>query len=146
MDASDTPTHRKYQGRCLCGRVAYASSSEPVFQFNCHCRDCQTSTGCAYAPVMFFARAALQLWGAVTYYTTQGGSGHAIARGFCGNCGAQVIGDAGMESSLLSIRAGTLDDPRLYTPRADVFVSQAAAWDAMDPALPKFDRWPPQRA
>jgi len=124
--------------------VSYVSNSEPVFQFNCHCRDCQKSTGCAYAPVMFFARDALRFSGAVTYHAIKGGSGHTIKRGFCGDCGAQMVGDADMADTLLSVRAGTLDDPSLYKPRADVFVSQAAAWDAMDPQLPKFDRWPPR--
>lgn len=135
----------KYEGRCLCGQVSYASSSEPVFQFNCHCWDCQKSTGCGYAPVMFFAREALQVSGEVRYHAVKGGSGHTIARGFCSTCGAQMVGDADMVGALLSIRAGTLDDPSLYRPKADVFVSQAAVWDAMDPKLPKFDRWPPKR-
>ncbi|MGY4516263.1 GFA family protein [Lysobacter sp. HA18] len=135
----------KCEGRCLCGQVSYASVSDPVFQFNCHCWDCQKSTGCGYAPVMFFARDALRVSGEVTYYAIKGGSGHSIARGFCANCGAQILGDADVVGTLLSIRAGTLDDPSLYRPKADVFVSQAAAWDAMDPQLPKFDRWPPQR-
>jgi len=136
----------KYEGRCLCGQVSYASNAEPVFQFNCHCWDCQKSTGCGYAPVMFFSRDALALSGEVTYHAIKGGSGHSIARGFCGRCGAQIVGDADMVATLLSVRAGTLDNPGLYRPKADVFVSQAAPWDAMDPALPKFDRWPPPRA
>lgn len=138
-------SHPKYEGRCLCGRVSFASDADPVFQFNCHCRDCQKSTGCGYAPVMFFARGALKLWGEMTYHTNTGGSGHMIARGFCSHCGAQMVGDADIAGTLLSVRAGTLDKPHLYTPKADVFVSQAAAWDAMDPQLPKFDRWPAQR-
>lgn len=135
----------KYEGRCLCGQVSYTSDSDPVFQFNCHCWDCQKSTGCGYAPVMFFARDTLQVSGELTYHAIKGGSGHTIARGFCRICGAQMVGDADMVDTLLSIRAGTLNDPSLYRPKANVFVSQAAAWDPMDPQLPKFDRWPPQR-
>lgn len=141
----DQPMQVRYTGRCLCGQVSYVASGKPVFQFNCHCRDCQRSTGCAYAPIMFFAREALEVNGALAYHAMRGGSGHAIARGFCGGCGAQVIGDADLVGNLLSVRAGTLDDPGLYRPKADVFVSQAAAWDAMDPHLPKHDRWPPPR-
>lgn len=138
---ADTVT---YTGRCLCGRVSYASAGPPVFQFNCHCADCRRSTGCAYAPVLFFERDALHVDGDVRYFASVGGSGHTISRGFCATCGAQVLGDAAMVGALLSVRAGTLDDPTLYTPRADVFVAQAAAWDAMDPSLPKFARWPPR--
>lgn len=145
MSASTKLAPPRYEGRCLCGEVSYIAVSEPVFQFNCHCRDCQRSTGCTYAPVMFFPREGLQVSGEVAYYRMQGGSGHTIARGFCRTCGAQVLGDADVARALVSIRAGTLDDPGLYRPKADVFVSQAAGWDAMDPDLPKFERWPPQR-
>ncbi|QNN46066.1 GFA family protein [Thermomonas brevis] len=146
MDTTSPTAHPAYEGRCLCGQVSYVATGEPVFQFNCHCDDCRKSTGCAYAPIMFFARAAVKVSGNLTYHAMRGGSGHTIARGFCGGCGAQIVGDADMVGSLLSIRAGTLDDPGLYQPKADVFVSQAAAWDAMDPRLPKYDRWPPRRA
>jgi hypothetical protein len=135
----------KYQGSCLCGAVAYEANGEPVFQFNCHCRDCQKSTGCAYAPIMFFPRDALRLTGPLTYHSIRGGSGQNVTRGFCGRCGAQVVGDVEIAAPLLSIRAGTLDDPTLFRPRADIFVTHAAAWDAMDPGIPKFERMPPRR-
>ncbi|MFE8072582.1 GFA family protein [Marinobacteraceae bacterium S3BR75-40.1] len=125
-------------GRCLCGAVSYECSSDPVLQFNCHCRDCQQSTGAAYAPIMFFRRRDVHINGALSYFESVGGSGKKIRRGFCPTCGAQMIGDVELVQSLLSIRAGTLDDPSHYRPGADIFCSQAAPWDCMDAALPKF--------
>jgi hypothetical protein len=68
-----------------------------------------------------------------------------VTRGFCGRCGAQVVGDVEIAAPLLSIRAGTLDDPTLFRPTADIFVTHTAAWDAMDPGIPKFERMPPRR-
>lgn len=41
---------------------------------------------------------------------------------------------------MISIRAGTLDDPSLYQPRAEVFVSQAYAWDTLNPNLRHFEK------
>ncbi|MFI7966219.1 aldehyde-activating protein, partial [Acinetobacter baumannii] len=41
---------------------------------------------------------------------------------------------------MISIRAGTLDDPSLYQPRAEVFVSQAYAWDTLNPNLKHFEK------
>ena len=83
------------------------------------------------------------LSGALAYHTISGGSGHQMTRGFCKCCGAQMVGDAAMVDTLISTRAGTLDEPDNYRPKADVFVSQAPCWDALDPSLPKFSRWPP---
>jgi hypothetical protein len=35
-------------GGCACGAVRYEYSADPVFMGNCHCRDCQRTTGSAY--------------------------------------------------------------------------------------------------
>jgi hypothetical protein len=131
-----------YTGRCLCGSVSYKCTSEPVFQFNCHCRDCQKSTGGPYAPIIFFKREDVHLEGPLTYYESLGRSGKKIRRGFCPTCGAQVIGDVDVVHHLLSIRAGTLDDTSQYQPGADAFCSQAAVWDCMDDNLPRFAELP----
>ena len=34
-------------GGCLCGAVRYESEGEPFFALQCHCRDCQRSSGTA---------------------------------------------------------------------------------------------------
>ncbi|MFX6610706.1 aldehyde-activating protein, partial [Acinetobacter baumannii] len=41
---------------------------------------------------------------------------------------------------MISIRAGTLDDPSLYHPKAEVFVSQTYAWDMLNPNLKHFEK------
>lgn len=132
----------KYSGSCLCGSVTYECEATPVFQFNCHCRDCQRTTGAAYAPIIFFPKDSLHLSGELTFFESVGSSGKAIHRGFCKHCGAQMIGEPEVIPSLTSIRAGTLDDPTLYNPSADVFCSEAAAWDSMNRDIAKYDGMP----
>ena len=39
-----------FTGGCLCGQVRYECSADPFFMGNCHCRDCQKSSGGAYEP------------------------------------------------------------------------------------------------
>ena len=39
-------------GGCQCGAVRYECAAEPLFTGNCHCRDCQRSTGSAYVPAL----------------------------------------------------------------------------------------------
>jgi len=135
----------RYSGSCLCGQVTFTCDSDPVLQFNCHCRDCQKSTGAAYVPVMFFKREELIVSGELTYFESRGGSGRRIKRGFCKSCGAQMIGDVEIAAPFLAVRAGTLNDPTLYRPTADVYISQAAPWDCMNPDLAKFAAMPPRK-
>jgi len=43
----------------------------------------------------------------------------------------------------VGILAGSLDDPSWFHPQMDIFVSDAQPWDQMDPAIPKFEQYPP---
>ncbi|HWB07004.1 MAG TPA: hypothetical protein VG796_28535 [Verrucomicrobiales bacterium] len=43
----------------------------------------------------------------------------------------------------VAIRAASLDDPGWFNPQADVWISDAHAWDQMNPGLPKFEKYPP---
>lgn len=126
------------EGRCLCQSVRYKASAPAIVQFNCHCRDCQRSTGAAFAPVMFFAKNALSIEGPLSHYESLSASGSTIKRSFCQVCGAQMLGETQSAPMLISIRAGTLDDPSQYQPMADIFCSQAAPWDCLNPEIGKF--------
>lgn len=130
-------------GACLCGAVKYRAAIEPVITGNCHCRDCQRSSGSAYAPVFFVPVAALAIEGSVRYYESVGGSGAKVRRGFCPTCGSQLFAVAESMPGLISVRAGTLDDTSHYVPSADIFVSQAAAWDHIPDSALQFATLPP---
>ena len=47
------------------------------------------------------------------------------------------------DSSFVGLLAATLDDPSRFQPQMDIFVSDAQPWDEMDPAIPKFEQYPP---
>ena len=45
----------------MCGAVRYESTMDAVMQANCYCRDCQRSTGGAFAPVVLVPKDAFKL-------------------------------------------------------------------------------------
>ena len=132
-------------GRCLCGAVTYQCNAEPVLQFNCHCQDCQKSSGSAYAPIMFFPKASVVIEGTVTYYESLGKSGKPIRRGFCPACGSQLFGNPEILADFISIRVGTLDDTSIYQPRAEIFTAHAPAWSLLQEETKKFPYAAPAR-
>jgi hypothetical protein len=132
-----------FTGGCLCGRVRYECSAAPFFMGNCHCRDCQKSSGGAYEPDIGLPAAALKTTGAIKYYDTKADSGNILSRGFCPECGSSLLGKTSAMPDLAMITAGSLDDPSLYKPTLDIFTSRAQPWDHMDPALTKFPKMPP---
>ncbi len=142
---SDT-TMPAYAGACLCGGVQWAASERPTLQFNCYCIDCRKSTGAAFVPIMFFKAESVKIIGALSRFSSPGGSGHPMHRDFCPRCGAQVAAEVALMPGLISIRAGTLTDINVFTPRASIFVSQASDWAAPPDHLPRFERLPPGRS
>lgn len=129
-------------GGCLCGDVRYASTGEPVFSGNCHCRDCQRTSGGAYTPALFVQTHTVKTSGTIKYYESTADSGSKITRGFCPNCGSQLFARLERMPDLLGIRAGTLDDPSMFKPVLDMFTASASHWDVMNPDLPKFLKAP----
>lgn len=129
----------EYKGSCLCGAVTYQADVAPRYRFNCHCRDCQKITGSAYAPIAFFHQSELKIQGELKYFESLGLSGKPIRRAFCVTCGSQMFGLPELVPEMISIRAGTLDQPNLYRPQAECFVSHANEWDILDPNIVHFE-------
>ncbi len=128
----------KYSGSCLCGEVKYTCFGEPVFSGNCHCRDCQKSSGSAFVPALLFPEHAVKILGKPTYFERTGDSGKKFSRGFCSHCGSTIFGLFEAMPKVIGIRAGSLENPNVYEPKMDFFTDSANHWDYMNQTLPKF--------
>lgn len=131
-----------FTGGCMCGAIRYECSAEPLAMGICHCRDCQRATGSAFAAALIVPRTALTITGEVKYYGVTGDSGNLVNRGFCPNCGSRLFGMPA-NPEVISIQAGSLDDPSWFKPQAEIYVASAQPWDYMNPELPKFAKFPP---
>ena len=134
-------------GGCLCGAVRYVSAGDPVFSLQCHCRDCQRSSGTAYIAAMRVPAAGFRITkGAPKRYTGRSDTGNEIARVFCGDCGSPLYVQVTTRPDLIGLRVGTLDDPSGFRAEADIFVKSAQPWDHRDPAVPAFATYPTGKA
>jgi hypothetical protein len=130
-------------GGCACGAIRYECTAEPLFALLCHCRDCQREAGGAFIPVLAVPKAAFGVTqGDPKLFASAADSGHSTTRVFCGDCGSPLFGLPGSAPDLVTIRAGSLDDPSAFRPAQHVFAASAQPWDFLDPRLPKFDRLP----
>jgi hypothetical protein len=130
----------RFSGGCACGAIRYSFEGEPLVALNCHCRDCQRESGSAYVPVLIVPFKGWKLErGKPRHFSVPADSGELATRNFCGDCGSPLFGlPATRESDIVTIRAGSLDDPSLFRPTRDIYVSSAQPWDVMDPGLPKI--------
>jgi hypothetical protein len=114
--------------------------------FKCHCRDCQRVTGGPYIPVVVVRLTDIKFTkGTPVYYATQSLRGSNNVRGFCGKCGSRLTGGENKEHNFIGVTASSLDDPGLFKPAMDIFVSDAHPWDVMDPNLPKHQEYMPRK-
>ena len=135
-----------FTGGCACGALRYRLRTVPVVQSQCQCRDCQRRSGSGHASWLVFPESAEDvLAGPSARWGVTADTGTEKEHGFCPTCGSQLFGRLERMPGLLSIRAGTLDDPAAFQPRARIHVSQAAPWDVMDPALRAFPHDVPQK-
>jgi hypothetical protein len=131
-----------FSGGCVCGAIRYEVTAEPIMMFNCHCRDCQRTTGSAFSPVVYVPAKTFKITkGTPRYYSTTSEMVGHNKRGFCAECGSRLFGGGTDEGQ--GILASSLDDPTLFHPQMDIFTSDGQPWDQMDPKLPKFDKYPP---
>jgi hypothetical protein len=130
-----------FEGGCACGAIRYECADAPLAMLNCHCRDCQRAGGAGHAPSVIVVTSALRVThGATKHYARAAESGNTARREFCADCGSPLFAGSSARPDFTAIRAGSLDDPSRFAPSADVWVASAQPWDAMDPALPKFER------
>jgi len=135
-----------FAGGCACGAIRYDCTAEPIVMLKCHCRDCQHITGGGFAAAVLLPAEAFRLTkGELTYHFTPSLFGGKHKRGFCANCSSRITGAEKQDESsqFTGILAGSLDDPNWFRPQMDIFTSDAQPWDQMDPAIPKYEKYPP---
>jgi hypothetical protein len=131
-----------FSGGCACGAIRYECTAEPIVMFNCHCRDCQRTTGTAFSAVVYVPAKAFKITkGTPRFYNTSSEAMGQNKRAFCPECGSRLFG--GITDQGHGITASSLDDPTLFRPQFDIFTSDAQPWDEMDPKLPKFEKYAP---
>lgn len=129
-----------YSGSCFCGAVKYRLESAPMFVHCCHCKDCQSQTGTAFAlNAIIEADRITLLSGAPQPVTmrTDSGRPHDIYR--CPDCRTAVWSDYGRRRVMLFVRIGTLDDPPALLPDVHIFTRSKLPWVILPPDVPAFD-------
>jgi hypothetical protein len=90
-----------------------------------------------------FPSSAIVIEGELRDYQSVAESGNVMHRRFCPTCGTQMFSESDARPHLIFVRAGTLDDPKIAQPAANIWVASAPAWACMNQTLPRFEKQPP---
>jgi hypothetical protein len=130
-------------GGCACGAIRYETTAEPVVMFHCHCRDCQRASGGPFTSFVIVPAEAFRFsQGSVRFHDSPSHRGGKTHRGFCADCGSPILAKTDANPDIVAIRTASLDDASWFNPQMDVWTSDAHPWDQMNPALPKFEKYP----
>jgi hypothetical protein len=137
-------------GRCLCGAVRYKVTGRPLplSTVRCNCKDCQRSSGSAFAVVVPVRASMFHLEGEplATFQTTGTDSREQRERKFCPQCGSPVLSILAEAPEIIWLKAGTLDDASWVSPAIEVWCESAQPWTDRLPRRPRLQRGPPDVA
>ncbi|HZX69873.1 MAG TPA: GFA family protein [Rhodanobacter sp.] len=133
-----------FSGGCACGGIRYECSSEPLAMLNCHCRDCQQSSGSPFASGVVVPSQSVKVTGSPKTYAVRASSGVTTTRSFCSDCGSPLFATGEAMPDFTSIRFTTFDDTSGFHPALDIWTSSAAPWVCLDEELPRFPQSPSQ--
>ena len=133
-------------GGCLCKAVRYRFTAAPILTRVCWCRVCQYLGAGSATVNACFPTSALQVEGATQDYRSLADSGNVMHRRFCPQCGTPLFSEAEARPHLVFVRVGTLDDPEIARPGANIWISSAPTWACIDTTLPTTERQAPPAA
>lgn len=133
-----------FSGGCACGAIRYESTADPIVMLNCHCADCQRSSGSFFSSFVVVPGEAFRFTkGSPRVHAVPSEAGGMNRRGFCAECGTPIVSNPDAAPQITAIRAGSLDDPSCFRQQIDVWTTDAHPSDFMNPDLPKFEKYPP---
>ena len=130
-------------GGCLCRQVRYRITSAPILTRVCWCRDCQYLGAGSGTVNVCFPTSAVTIEGEMKDYRSVADSGNVMHRRFCPSCGTALFSEAEVRPHLIFVRAGSLDDPEVAKPAANIWTSSAPSWACFDSKLPQIEKQPP---
>jgi hypothetical protein len=116
-------------GGCGCGQVRYTiNASQMPAVYACHCTDCQTQSGSAFALQMPVFEAMLSVTGELISGERTQPSG-AIGTIFaCPKCLVRLYSKNSTRTGMATVRAGTLDDSNQVIPKFHLWISSKQPW------------------
>ncbi len=132
-----------HEGGCVCGAIRFVCEGEPLLVAHCHCRDCQKSSGAAFATVVVVPRAGFRLLkGKPAGYVYRGDSGQNLTRQFCAQCGAPLFTEVESMPDAWIVRAVAFDEPSRFVPQMHIYTASAQPWGVISEGLPSYPGMP----
>lgn len=130
-------------GGCRCGAIRYELLLDsPPLSYACHCRDCQTWSGSAFAIHAMLPETLLKLDGTVHRFQLDGVEAMASEHFGCATCFTRIANRNSAIPGMVILRVGTLDRSDEITPGVHIWTMRKQPWVAIPEGTPTFNETP----
>jgi hypothetical protein len=129
-----TMTEDVFEGQCQCGAIHYCVTGVALTMFACHCTECQRQAGSAFGMALWIKQPVVDIsGGTVKEWIRSMPSGKQMACQFCPDCGTRLFHKVVGQDQVLSIKPGTLSQPRTLVPVGHIWLGSKQKWTMIDP-------------
>jgi hypothetical protein len=130
-------------GHCYCGALRYEISAAPVFNAQCHCRECQYISGGSPNVCLGIPEQAFRYTAGKPKTYRRADLSNPVTREFCPECGTHVLTRTPAAPGLVILKRGTLDDPAAFgNPQMAIFTCDRQPFHQIAPEVRTFERLP----
>lgn len=130
-------------GGCACGQLRYTWTAGTKFKiYACHCKDCQTRSGSAFALQMGTMANDLAVSGETIEGKIAQPSGAVASQFVCPACLTRVYASNDQRPGFLTVRAGTLDNSETITPAFHLWIKSKQPWIVVPVDVPALEMQP----
>ena len=127
------------EGGCRCGAARYALAIDGApSSYACHCRDCQTMSGSAFALQVPAPASALEVSGDLVSWKHPSRSGAEAEQFFCAICHTRLYSTNSSRPGIVILRAGTLDESDALVPKLHIWMKRKQPWVDLPEGVPAF--------
>lgn len=123
------------EGGCLCGAIRYRVEGSPSSVSICHCRSCRRASGAPAVGWFVVSRAQFKLLSGVPAICQ---SSKPVHRGFCRQCGTQLIYQHESAPDTIELTIASLDTPERLPPTKEIWLSEKLPWAAVNANLKQY--------
>lgn len=128
-------------GACECGAVKYSVEDCPLHVYACHCLNCQTRSGSAFAEHAMVPTRAFGCEGNTHEFVRSGEDIH-FTEVFCQECHTRIFNRNSRMPGMIFLRAGTLASSQRLSPMAHIWTSRKQSWVKLPEGIPTFEESP----
>lgn len=131
------------EGGCYCGALRFKAEGDALFRGQCHCRECQYTSGGAPNLVMGMPEATFAYTKGAPKAFRRSDLDAPVTREFCGDCGTPILSRApGLPGAVL-LKVGSFDDPSVFTgPDMVIYTCDKQPFHLIPDGVPTFERTP----